>query len=256
MRGLSFLRRSRHESAVTRARVDHRERVYAVGDIHGRADLLMALVDEIHEDIRSHDDDRSARLVFLGDYVDRGDGSRQVLEILRELSRGPIGCDCLMGNHEAALIDFLQDPSYGEAWIRMGGGQTLASFGVPAPVLGLTQADLVRIRDDFHEAVAPFLALLTSMPSLSTSGDVVFCHAGVNPARPPEEQTNRALLWGHPDGLGDDPWPGKLVVHGHFDGPEVVSRPGRLCLDTGAYYSGVLAAARLDADERVMRVKS
>ena len=253
MRGLSFFTRQSRDTAAVRPRVDERERVYAVGDVHGRVDLLNALLDDIREDMVFHDDGRTARLVLLGDYIDRGDSSRQVLECIRDLSCESFSCDCLMGNHEAAMVDFLEDPTQGEAWMKMGGSQTLASFGVQVPVRPLTQDDLSRIRDDFNEAVSPLLPFVGAMPLIATSGDVVFCHAGVNPARDLNAQTTRALLWGHPDALRDEPLPGKLVVHGHYDDPEIVSRPGRICLDTGAYYSGVLTAVRLDDDEHVMR---
>jgi serine/threonine protein phosphatase 1 len=253
MRSLPFFTRTFQDTAIVRPRVDHRERVYAVGDVHGRVDLLNALLDDIREDMETQDDGRSARIVLLGDYIDRGDSSRQVLECLRNLSREVFPCDCLMGNHEAAMIDFLDDPRRGETWTKMGGLQTLASFGVQVPVRTLTQDDLTRIRDDFHEAVSPLLPFFSAMPMIVTSGDVVFCHAGVNPAQDLDAQTTRALLWGHPDALGDEPLPGKLVVHGHYDAPEIVSRRGRICLDTGAYYSGALTAVRFDVGEYVMR---
>ncbi len=237
-------------------RADRSDRLYAIGDIHGRVDLLNSLVDTICGDAERVGDARLTRLIFLGDYVDRGDASRQVLDALINLSRVHPRSVFLMGNHEAALLNFVQEPAFGARWIEMGGRQTLASFGVPVPVLRPKKSELVAIHRQFLDAIDPYLDFLRNLPLFEVSGDVVFCHAGVKPARPLPEQTARALLWGHPDALVDMPLPGKRVVHGHFDNATIVDRPGRLCIDTGAYYSGILTAVRFDEGETILQTGS
>ena len=117
----------------------------------------------------------------------------------------------------------------------------------------LKSEELVRVHSEAVEALHPYLKFLTELPTMSRSERVVFCHAGVNPKKPMDAQSRRALLWGHPHFLVDDPVPGMRIVHGHYAEDAVVSTSGRLGLDTGAYYSGVLTAARLDADETIFQ---
>lgn len=248
-----FKRESDKIGERTRPSVDEAECVYAVGDIHGRIDLLDQLIEQILADVNSRDDGRQSRLVFLGDYVDRGDGSRQVLDALLGLSRSGIETEFLMGNHEAALLDFVDDPGKGETWLQMGGLQTLASFGITLPSPVPTASDILLLHSEFQDAISPYRGLIRSMPLTAVSGGVVFCHAGVNPGRSLEDQTPRALLWGHPGALVDEPLVGWRVVHGHFDSLEVVIRPGRICADTGAYYSGLLTCIRLDDAETIIQ---
>ena len=225
------------------------DRIYAVGDIHGRFDLMVALLDRIQADAETHDDGRRAHIVFLGDYIDRGDDSRSVMDTIIELS-GANSDELvfLRGNHEAALMAFLDDPVAGRSWLGYGAKQTFASYGLP-PVSSRTvdPQKLYDLRDQLAVAMGPQIDILETMPTHFVSGNVLFTHAGANPQRP--LQDTRAMVWGHPDFPLDGPVQGLRVVHGHYDNAEPVSEAGRICVDTGAYYTGRLTAVRLDQDE-------
>jgi serine/threonine protein phosphatase 1 len=231
-------------------RVAAGELIYAVGDVHGRRDLLLRLLDLIERDGRCRQDGRVVRLIFLGDYIDRGDDSAAVLDVLSNLAvTGIAGIEFLLGNHEAALLDFLREPERGNAWLAYGGRQTLASYGVRPPAERAEPEALVAARDELAPVLGRHLAFLEGLKFLVRSGDVVFAHAGVNPEDVTPGEDREALLWGHPACRGPEPLPGLRLVHGHFDAPEPVIHRGRICVDTGAFYSGRLTAVRLDAGE-------
>ena len=244
---ISFRKSSR---ALPSPKVDPRERVYAIGDIHGRFDLMIRLLDRIVRDAEAKDDGRKVRLVFIGDYIDRGDASADVLDALSHLAMTPDhNAIFLLGNHEDAMLTFLDAPHQGASWLRMGGQQTLASYGMGHVPDGLLQTDPLGVRDELARAAEDHIPFLNDLKPKFVSGDVVFSHAGLNPARDLTDQSRDALAWGHPDFLQDWPLPGKRVVHGHYDDVSVVTKGGRICVDTGAYYSGVLTAVRLDDSE-------
>lgn len=247
---MAMLKFKRASGPVPKPKVAADERIYAIGDIHGRFDLMIPLLRSIVSDAARFDDGRNVRLVFMGDYVDRGDASAEVLEALADLATTPDHTAVfLLGNHEDAMLAFLDAPHQGADWLRMGGQQTLASYG-----LGLVRpedlaADPLRIRDMLAEEAADHLPFLSKLQTKFRSGDVYFTHAGLNPAREMHEQSRDAMAWGHRDFLQDWPLPGHRVVHGHYADIHPVSLGGRVCVDTGAYYSGVLTAVRLDNDE-------
>lgn len=230
--------------------------VYAVGDLHGRHDLLIDMLKAIVEDFETLPDDRHCRLIFLGDYVDRGDQSREVLETLRRLTIDGIApmerIVALKGNHEEALLDFIDAPLEKHSWLDFGAKQTLASYGIAMPQRPDAE-ELALLRDQLVEAMGPHVDFLRTLRHHSTSGDVIFTHAGVAPGDAALHDLE-AMLWGHPKGVTDWPAPGKLVVHGHYDCAEATNRPGRICVDTGAYYTGRLTAVRLDADVSFLTV--
>lgn len=230
-----------------RPTVNPMHRVYAVGDLHGRYDLLRAMLKRIVEDFEDRRDERRLKIVFLGDYIDRGDQSRDVLETLMKLVSGVhLDIAALRGNHEAALLDFVRAPNRNRAWLEFGAQQTLASYGVKLPRRDLTDLDLVAIRDGLVEAMGEHLEFLRSLPLMAQSGEAVFTHAGVGKDDGDDLCNHHAMLWGDTSSDPDWPAPGKLVVHGHYDDMDPVDRPGRICVDTGAYYSGRLTAVRLD----------
>ena len=237
--------------------VDPSERVYAIGDIHGRLDLLQGLLAQIKADIASHSeghsdlrpDSRRARVIFLGDYIDRGDQSCQVLEQLIQLEAETPGLyEFLMGNHERAMLDFLEDPIHASAWLDWGGRQTLTSYGVALPGRAPSRETLLATRDALYARARPHLPFLNALQTYAVSGDVICAHAALDPKSPLEAQSQEALLWGQVPSGAPSGMAGKRLVHGHFDGFEPVIEPGRICVDTGAYYSGRLTALRLDAD--------
>ena len=224
-------------------RVAAGERIYAIGDVHGRADLLDALLDRIEQDVARCTDGRRTRLVLLGDYVDRGEESPRVLDRVAQLAGA--GAACLRGNHEAALLDFVADPVQGAAWLEMGGLQTLAAYGVRPPRLR-DPDDVAAAATALVAAMGPRLDLLHALATTDVSGTVVFVHAALAPGRPLAAQEEATMLWGNRRFLAegwDDDW---LVVHGHYAAAEPVEARGRICVDTGAYYSGRLTAVRLD----------
>ena len=218
--------------------------VYAVGDIHGRNDLLQALVAKIAHDSEA----RSAAghkptVVFLGDYVDRGPDSRGVIEFL--LHGLPAGWDrrFLKGNHEEALLTFLADPKFGAVWRDFGGLQALASYGVTPQRKG-AEIDWPATAAAFEAAFPPshrdFLARLALREVL---GDYVFVHAGVRPRIPLEYQSEKDMLWIREEFTAAGRALPQTVVHGHSASEKVVTGPGRICVDTGAYVTGRLTAA-------------
>ncbi|PWK53119.1 serine/threonine protein phosphatase 1 [Silicimonas algicola] len=240
------------DRAVQKARplVASNERIYAIGDIHGRLDLLLELLEKIAADGHEKTDGRRARIVFLGDYIDRGEDPKGVLDLLARMAEfHSENLIFLRGNHEEALDTFLAAPREGRDWLDFGAQQTLASFGVAPPRGRVGSFELFRIRSELGSALQPYRGFLAGLRNGFRSGDVVFSHAGLDPSRAWDQQPARALLWSHPGVLRDNPVPGLRVVHGHFDEAAPVCKPGRICVDTGAYYSNRLTAVRLDDED-------
>lgn len=228
--------------------------LYAMGDIHGENELLECLLDRIWADAAPlQAAGERVTLVFLGDYIDRGPNSKATLDRLIQLSQnGWNGCDCrfLRGNHEAAMLDFLTDPSTGGDWLAFGGNETLASYGV-APLLGRADAARLRsCRDALAEKLPPphkdFLAALENSVCY---GSYAMVHAGIRPGRPLEKQTADDLLWIREPFLSSTRRHSHVVVHGHTISDSVERRPNRIGIDTGAYASGILTALRLRGTE-------
>ena len=238
------------QSGYGRPSVAPTERLYAVGDVHGRHDLLDLMLETLDRDIARFDDGRVSRIVFLGDYIDRGEHSREVLDTLCIAKRDhPQLFEFLAGNHEAALLHFLDDPVQGAAWLEWGGQQTLKSYGLAAVSRKPDAAELTAVRDRLCEALGPHLAFLQDLTRYVVSGNVVFVHAALDPTLTLGNQPDTALLWGQLPAGRKPGLPGYRLVHGHFAHWEPVSRRGRLCVDTGAYYTDRLTAVRLDAEE-------
>ncbi|MBI1203318.1 MAG: serine/threonine protein phosphatase [Rhodopseudomonas sp.] len=218
-------------------------RVYAIGDIHGRLDLLQRAVAAIGRDVDAHGGD--ALTVTLGDYIDRGPASRGVLDLLAS-HPFPTPYVALKGNHEALLQAFLTDPKTGEHWRRLGGLETLHSYGVPVAdlMVGKNFAEAaLRLRDAMPASQTRFLqSLKTSL----THGRYFFCHAGVRPGVPLSEQSEDYLLWIRDLFLNSTLDFGKIVVHGHTPAVEPDVRPNRINIDTGAFATGRLTCVVLD----------
>jgi len=225
--------------------------IYAVGDIHGRLDLLNLLLDKITDDIAGSKREE-ATLAFLGDYVDRGPDSRLVLETLKQLKDlGGEKVVTLKGNHEQALLRFLDDPEAGPAWLQHGGRETLISYDVAPPLDSDPMETWARVRDAFAAALPlDHHRFLSSLGLWATAGDYLFVHAGVKPGVPLLEQTENDLLWVRDSFLRSPRALDKVVVHGHtpFESPQV--QPGRIGVDTGAYATGVLTAVKLVGCDR------
>ena len=230
------------------------DRLYVIGDIHGRSDLLDRMVIEISRDLEARPVG-AALTVTLGDYVDRGADSRGVLD---RLVRNPFPTPlvALKGNHESLFAAFLGDPSVAGHWRRLGGLETLHSYGVPVASLMMGK--------NYEEAAAGLRAALPQahldfLGSLRTSlavGKYFMCHAGVRPGVPLERQSEEDLLWIRADFLSSRANFGKIVVHGHTptESPEVL--PNRINIDTGAFMTGQLTCAVLDqGDLRFLSTK-
>ena len=171
----------------------------------------------------------------------------------RLLAETQVKVDFLAGNHEIALLNFLEDPDGSSGWLQWGGLQTLASFGLKSK-LEPNKAELRALRDELSLAVSPYLSFLNDLKKMVVSGDVVFVHADLAPDVPLEAQPEEATIWGYtgfdkPQGVRSH-----RMVHGHYASHAPVSLPHRICVDTGAYYSGHLTAVRLDETEHFLTV--
>lgn len=223
--------------------------VYAVGDIHGRYDLLKQLLGQLAADRRSLSTEQPPMLVFCGDYVDRGPQSAEVLEcVLRLKQRPEFEVRLLKGNHEQAMLYFLENPLEGSGWLRFGGLKTLQSYGIEIPDdPDDPDTAVMELRNELRRRLPPsHLALLESLELKVVVGDYVFVHAGIRPGVPLDQQQDHDLMWIRQDFL-DAPGPfEKVVVHGHTrtERPQLLGH--RMAIDTGAYATGVLTALRLD----------
>ncbi len=236
-----LLKRGGAKSAVPDGR-----KLYAVGDIHGCADLLDGLLEKIDKDARGID---NARLIFLGDYVDRGPDSKGVLDRLIKLKAGKQDCVFLKGNHEAIMLDFLADPGEMLHWLDWGGEETLLSYGL--------QGVLRRSAEDLGEALreampAAHVDFLRTLQLTHIEGDYLFVHAGLRPGVRLEDQAEEDLLWirGLFHNAAPQERPAHVVVHGHQPLRKPLNAGWRIDVDTGACWSGALTAVALVDDKR------
>ncbi len=244
-----LLKRLRPSPAPASARAPEGRRVYAVGDVHGRADLLRELHGRIVADAEGGPAQRA--IVYLGDYVDRGPDSRGVLDLL--LDEAPPGFEqiALLGNHEAMLLAFLERAENGPPWLWNGGAATLLSYGVAPPARADDADALAELRAAFAAALpARHLDFMRGLRLSHVEGGYAFVHAGVRPGLPLDLQHAEDLLWIRGEFLNSRLDHGHVVVHGHTIGREVEMRPNRIALDTGAYASGRLSALGLEDDRR------
>jgi len=226
--------------------------VYAIGDVHGRLDLLEDLLAHIREDVAQHPSDSARSLIFLGDYVDRGPESRGVVDVvLSDLLPG-FSTVRLMGNHEEAMLSFLDGESDGLDWMSFGGLETLLSYGVPLRSLPNSGEAVRALQTALIEAVPERHVVFFRNCLLHYSvGDYVFVHAGVRPGITLEKQTQTDLLWIRDDFLRvRAALPGRVVVHGHTICDLPQNRGQRINIDTGAFVSGRLTCLVLRGNER------
>ena len=224
-------------------------RIYAIGDIHGRADLLRTLNGLIRDDAASRRAPRSV-VVYLGDYVDRGPHSREVIDLL--LAAPPAGFEHihLRGNHEDFMLRFLADVSVGPSWLSNGGRETLESYGVDPPGLFAgTDALELALRALAARLPAAHVEFLRSLRLLHEEGDFCFVHAGVRPGVPLEQQREQDLLWIRDEFLSSNAEFGRIVVHGHSITPVPDVRRNRIGIDTGAFRSERLTCLVLEGSE-------
>ncbi len=232
------------------AHVPAGRRVYAVGDVHGRADLLATLIQDLNADAARGGFQGRPILIFLGDYVDRGFQSKEVLSTLLSSSLSGFETYFLKGNHEAAMLQFLHDPAIGPRWAEYGGVETLVSYGVQPPRIRTNMDDWRRASDELAAAIPEDHRHFLENLDLSVRiGDYVFVHAGLRPGVPLDQQSEQDMLWIRDEFLEDRSLLGAVVVHGHTPMPAPYRDSRRIGVDTGAYLSGRLTAVRLQDDQ-------
>ena len=234
-------------------------RLYAIGDVHGRLDLLAAMHHRIESELEQ-DQPADWRVIHLGDYADRGPDSKGVIDFLIEAQKRDPRHLMLAGNHDIGFLDFLETPDPDGLFMRYGGVQTALSYGVSltADASWFGKAETVKrghaaLVEAVPQSHVDFLRSLTFSVSF---GDFFFCHAGIRPGIPLEQQNPQDLSWirdifhNHP-GL----YP-KIVVHGHTPVPEAEVKANRVNVDTLAWQSGNLTALVVDgADKRILTVE-
>ena len=228
------------------AAVPEGSRIYAIGDIHGRVDLLESVHRLILSDAGQGAPKRRV-VVYVGDYVDRGEDFPAVLDLLLERPLPEFQAVPLMGNHERSLLEFLRDPSIGPQWVQFGGDATLFSYGVRPPQMTAPMADFERARQQFARNFPPrHRRFLETLACTHVEGDYFFTHAGVRPGVPLAQQDPEDLLWIRDVFLRSGAFHGKVVVHGHSISQEPAVHPNRIGIDTGAFASGRLTCLVLE----------
>jgi len=237
---------------VEEGRVPAGQAAYAIGDVHGRLDLLNDLLSRISEDAQRHPADQVRSLVFLGDYIDRGSASRDVVDCLLDDPLPGFAKVYLMGNHEEAMLAFLEGLSDGLDWLSFGGLETLLSYGVPLRRLPRSENAVLALRQELAETVpqshVDFFRNCTLHHSI---GDYLLVHAGERPGVALNGQSPTDLMWIRDDFLRSKvPLPGRIVVHGHTSCDLPQNHEHRINIDTGAFVSGRLTCLILRGSER------
>jgi serine/threonine protein phosphatase 1 len=213
-------------------------RIYAVGDIHGRLDLLNKLLARINTDITLRPTVRPV-YVFLGDYIDRGSSSRETIDRLIEHGKTNKSV-FLKGNHELIAIKCLSDRSLFDQWLRLGGLETLVSYGVPPETLA-NGKQIAELQSAFHSALPQaHFRFFRDLQNSFECGDFFFAHAGVKPNVELSRQKESDLLWIREEFLSSNDDFGKIIVHGHTPTSEIEVGPNRINIDTGAFATGRL----------------
>lgn len=236
------------DTAPRRWRASPNRRCYAIGDVHGCLAELDVLLHAIEADMAARAP-KETHIVFLGDLVDRGPESRGVVERVRALADGDLSVLLIKGNHEEMLLRGLSgEPELLPKWLDYGGRACMASYGVPVSSLeGEAPETLEAV---FHQAIPrAHLDFLDAGLDQIRFGDYLLVHAGVRPGLPLDRQSPRDLRWIRDEFLSSTADFGACIIHGHSIEPEIVIRPNRIGIDTGAYETGILSAVRLEDEE-------
>jgi serine/threonine protein phosphatase 1 len=244
---LSSLQRFRVRGAMAAAG----ERVYAIGDIHGRFDLLHKLLVLIDQDNQGRPK-AHCKIIILGDFIDRGQDSSKVIALLRAAQEQTTKDRfiVLLGNHEAVMLDvLLRNAEALHFWLNHGGQATLASFEIAPPGLQESASDFAaRIAQGLTQDVVDWIR---NLPLTAQSGDYFFCHAGVRPGVPLVNQSREDLLWIRNEFLQTRHRLGAVVVHGHSpSGKNIEFCDHRIGIDTGAYATGILSSVGFEEDRK------
>lgn len=234
-----------------KARVPNGVVVYAIGDIHGRDDLLSRLHEAIAADFESGRPGRHAQVIYLGDYIDRGPDSRAVLDRLLDHPVQGAECTFLKGNHEDAILKFLDAQEGGNKWLLLGAGATARSYGVRLRDQDGQALPAAAIRAQVSAAVPQrHLSFLRNLKLSHVVGDYLFVHAGVRPGRNLADQETQDMLWIREDFLRSRRRHEHVIVHGHAAASSVVVRRNRICIDTMAYATDRLTCLVLETTSR------
>jgi serine/threonine protein phosphatase 1 len=225
-------------------------RVYAIGDIHGRVDLLNEILSRITADLEQHPAARPI-YVFLGDYIDRGKWSRETIDRLIEHAAIHESI-FLKGNHELIALNCLSDRSMIDQWLRLGGLETLTSYGV-APEFFVNRKQTAGTQLAFHNSLPQnHFHFFRSLQASFTCGDFFFAHAGVKPKVELLQQKEKDLLWIRGEFLSSNYDFGKIIVHGHTPTTDIEVRSNRINIDTGAFATGRLTCLVIEGASLAM----
>ncbi|MBW6420399.1 serine/threonine protein phosphatase [Rhizobium sp. XQZ8] len=226
--------------------------IYAIGDVHGCLDELKAAESRIKADIDATS--RQGLVVLLGDYVDRGPRSRHVLDYLIRPSEFGLKRLPLCGNHDDVFLRYLDQPKAYAEWLGLGGEQTLMSYGIDLHHVGTrSKSKGPQMEDLLAEAVpASHRNFLTELPISLKVGGFLFVHAGIKPGIPLEDQRDEDMMWIREPFLAEGPKLPLVVIHGHTPKPEPDRGPGRIGIDTGAYYTGKLAVLKIEGERAII----
>lgn len=220
-------------------------RIYAVGDIHGRLDCLKDILQKMRNHMQQHPVADSA-VVFLGDYIDRGPHSMEVVDCLLEHSI-PAKAVYLMGNHEYVLLLFLKGEFPYKHWLRWGGDATLASYGVAPCLPDADEMEVEEMRAQLEANMpAAHKAFFSQLQLMHEAGDYLFVHAGIRPGVELEKQQMEDLLFIREDFLNEPVSIDKTIIHGHTVFKKPFIREKSIGIDTGAYATGILTALILE----------
>jgi serine/threonine protein phosphatase 1 len=235
-------------SGTSSRRVPPGRRIYAVGDVHGRSDLLDHLHQLILEDAEAGAPSERV-VVYLGDYVDRGPNSFDVLEMLIEEPLPGFRCVHLKGNHEDMMLRFVEGPA-DLNWLINGGDATLASYGLSLLGIATQPDDLEAIRRQFGALLPSWhRRFLEGLALWHEEGDYLFVHAGIRPGVPLAEQRPSDLVWIRDAFLSAASDLGHRVVHGHTISREPEVTANRIGIDTGAFFSDRLTCLVLEGSD-------
>lgn len=234
-------------------RIPEDMRIFAVGDIHGRTDLLKRLHQQILEDAATCPPACEKVVVYVGDYIDRGLDSRGVIDLLSSNPLPGFAQVCLMGNHEQMLLNFLEDESVGEFWFAIGGKATVFSYTKDSDDPAVSSRSFPEIQEALRRNIPEkHFRFFSRLKFCHEIGDYFFAHAGVRPGTPIEEQDPRDLLWIREEFTQSKREHGKVVVHGHSISRKPEIRANRINVDTGAYATNALTCVVLEGGEQRM----
>lgn len=224
-------------------------RVYCIGDIHGRADLLAELTAKINQDAANFSG--QIIVVYLGDFIDRGIHSKEVVDFLMENEQSGFEYVYLRGNHEQTLLDFLREDSVGRSWLTYGGQATLASYGVAIAKIPTKREDFIEIQNQLRNNLPDsHYQFFLKTGNSYTLGSYFFVHAGINPRYPLTKQNPEDMLWIREEFTHYHKPFEKIIVHGHTVTIEAELLPNRIGIDTGAYATGILTCLVLQEDQQ------